>query len=50
MGILVDSLASKTHTNLDLKSLVLLRVSPFLLFLHVLQGMAGTIGVSIGFP
>ena len=46
MRILVDSLASKIHANLDLKSLVLLRVSPHLLFLHDLQGIAGAIGVS----
>ena len=45
--ILVDSLASKIHANLDLKSLVVPRVSPYLLFfLHVLQGTAGAIGVS----
>ena len=44
--ILVDSLASKIHASFDLKSLALPRVSPFLLFLHVLQGMAGAIGVS----
>ena len=42
----VDSLASKIHANFDLKSLVLLPVSPFLLFLLVLQGIAGTTGVS----
>ena len=48
--ILVDSMASNIHTNLDLKSLVLLGVSPCLLFLHVLQGMAGAIGVSNLFP
>ena len=42
----MDSLASKIHANLDLKSSVLLRVSPCLFFLHVLHGMAGAIGVS----
>ena len=46
MRILVDSLASKIHANLDLKSLVLLWVSPCLLFLQVLQGIAGAVGVS----
>ena len=46
MRILVDSLTSKIHANLDLKSLVLLRVSPCLLSLRVLQGMTGAIGVS----
>ena len=43
---LVDSPASKIHAKLDLKSLVLLRVSPCLHFLLVLQGTAGAIGVS----
>ena len=37
----MDSLASKIHANLDLKSLVLLRVSPFLLFLQVLKVVRG---------
>ena len=44
--ILVDSLASKIHANLDLNSSVLLRVSPCLHVLLVLQGIAGAIGVS----
>ena len=35
--ILVDWLASKIHANLDMKSFVLLRVSPCLLFLQVLE-------------
>ena len=43
---LVDSLASKKHANFDLKSLVLPRVPPCLLFLHVLQCKAGANGVS----
>ena len=42
----MDSQASKIHANFDLKSLVLPRVSPCLLFLHVLQGIARAIGVS----
>ena len=46
MRILVDSLASKTHASFDLVLLVLPRVPPCLFFLQVLQGTAGTIGVS----
>ena len=50
---LVNSLASKMHANFDLKSLVLLRFSSFWFFLHVLQSIAGAIGVSnffLAFP
>ena len=36
----------RAHASFDLNSLVLPRVCPCLLFLHVLQGMAGGIGVS----
>ena len=46
---LVDSLASRMHASFDLISLVLPRVFPFLLFLHILQGIAGAIGVSYWF-
>ena len=45
MRSLVDSLASKIHANFGFESLVLLRVSPCILFLRVLQGIAGVIGV-----
>ena len=41
----MDSLASKIHANFDLNLLVLPRVSPCLLFLLVLQSIAGAIGV-----
>ena len=43
---LLDLLASKIHAHFDLNSLVLPRVSPCLLFLLVLQGITGAIGVS----
>ena len=42
----VDSRTSKIHAKCALKSSVLLRVSPYWLFLHVLQGTAMIIDVS----
>ena len=47
---LVDSLAAKIPTNFDLNSFVLLRDSPFLLFLHVLRTIAGAISVLSSVP